>query len=136
MIFVYWMENHESYAQQIRTIYSRMLDRGDQLCTSVFTLSELLVGPVKRDDGRLYEACKAFLTGPNVELVPYTTDTAIRFADIRAKNSVKPPDAIHLACAACSGIDLFITNDQRLRRLTIEGIRFIDGIETTALGIE
>jgi len=36
-----------------------------------------------------------------------------------------PPDAIQLACAALVGVDLFVTNDDRLSRLTVPGIEFL-----------
>ena len=41
---------------------------------------------------------------------------------------VMPPDAIQLACAASVGIDLFITNDDRLSRKNIPGINFITSL--------
>ena len=40
-------------------------------------------------------------------------------------SGIRPPDAIQLACAAQVGVDLFITNDDRLSRLTIPGIQFL-----------
>jgi predicted nucleic acid-binding protein len=40
-------------------------------------------------------------------------------------SSIRPPDAIQLACAAQVGVDLFITNDDRLSRITIPGIEFL-----------
>jgi predicted nucleic acid-binding protein len=37
----------------------------------------------------------------------------------------RPPDAIQLACAAAASVDLFITNDERLRVKHVDGIQFI-----------
>ena len=42
-------------------------------------------------------------------------------------------DAIQLACAAHYGVDLFITNDQHLHKLTIPGIGFIAPLEKVPL---
>jgi predicted nucleic acid-binding protein len=39
------------------------------------------------------------------------------------------PDAIQLACAAAAGIDLFITNDDRLSKFHVQGIHFITGLD-------
>ena len=50
-------------------------------------------------------------------------------ARIRAENRVSPPDAIHLASAAQAGVELFLTNDHRVRGLVIPGIDFIAGMD-------
>jgi hypothetical protein len=50
---------------------------------------------------------------------------------IRAENPVLLADAIHLASAAEARSDLFLTNDQRLQRLNISGIKFIAGLDGT-----
>jgi predicted nucleic acid-binding protein len=42
---------------------------------------------------------------------------------------VAPADAIHLAAAAHSGVNLFLTNDEKLQRLVIPGIDFIAGLD-------
>lgn len=45
MLFIYWIENHPTYAQRIDQILGRMTQRADVLCTSSFTLAEVLTGP-------------------------------------------------------------------------------------------
>ncbi len=47
------------------------------------------------------------------------------YARLRSNRSLRPPDAIQLACAAAAGVDLFITNDSRLHSIQVEGIQFI-----------
>jgi hypothetical protein len=34
-----------------------------------------------------------------------------------------------LVCAAAAGTDLFVTNDDRLSKLVVQGITFVTGIE-------
>jgi predicted nucleic acid-binding protein len=63
-----------------------------------------------------------------VELIPINADTADLYARIRARNRVAPADAIHLAAAAHTGVNLFLTNDEALQRLVIPGIDFIAGL--------
>jgi predicted nucleic acid-binding protein len=48
---------------------------------------------------------------------------------LRATANVSPADAIHLACAASSGVDLFITHDKTLHKLRVNGIQFIAGLD-------
>lgn len=125
MLFAYWLEDHPVYAAEVQQIFERMQRRQDVLCSSVFTLGELLTGPAKRNDDGAASSMKAFFRSSAVEVSPFTVETAERYAHIRAERRVSPSDAIHLACAAQSGVDLFLTNDHHLRGLVIPGIHFI-----------
>lgn len=131
MIFVYLVEDHPIYGAKIQRIYRRMLERGDTLCTSTFTLGEALVGSIKGEDAGLGEKMRTALTSDEVDLLPFGTRTAEIYADLRAKFPVKSPDAIHLASAAEVKADLFLTNDKHLHRLVIPGIHFIAGLDGT-----
>lgn len=134
MLFVYWLEDVEPYSERIASIRQRMADRGDTLCTSVFTLGELLVAPLKRGDSRMEHALHAYFSGADIEVLSFDRAAVQRYASIRASGKVKPADALHLACAAQAGVDLFLTNDAAVRRQIVPGIQFIDGLETTVLG--
>jgi predicted nucleic acid-binding protein len=70
-----------------------------------------------------------FLSGRQVELLPFTAEVADRYSSVRATTPASPADAIHLACAALAGVDLFITHDKKLHRLAIPGIQFITGLD-------
>ncbi len=50
------------------------------------------------------------------------------YARIRRDKTIRSPDAIQLACTASAGVDLFITNDDRLSRKNIPGIHFITSL--------
>ena len=45
MLFVYLVEENPQFHRRVSGIRTRMLDRGDRLCTSVLTLGELLALP-------------------------------------------------------------------------------------------
>lgn len=106
-----------------------MIERHDQLCTSAMTLGEVLVKPVASRDEPLRQRYERLL-GSGVVLVTFDQAAARRYASIRATDpTIKSPDAIQLACAAEANIDLFITNDDRLSRKAIPGVRFISSLE-------
>ena len=42
---------------------------------------------------------------------------------------IRPPDAIQLSCAAAVGVELFITNDASLQKITVPGIHFITSLD-------
>ncbi len=51
----------------------------------------------------------------------------------RQDRSIRPPDAIQLACASAARVDLFITNDERLSRRVVPGIHFIQSLATATI---
>jgi predicted nucleic acid-binding protein len=130
MLFVYWLENHPRYAKRVRHILSKMKERQDQLCTSSFTVGEILVGPYKVGASETTRQIREVFKAPFVEVIPYTIETADLYAGIRAQHGVSPADSIHLACAAQARIDLFLTNDAALVGKVIPGIQFIAGLDS------
>lgn len=130
MLFVYLLEDHPEHAARAAELCEVMDQRGDALCTSVFTIGEILAAPVAAGAPEVAAQIREALRPPRVELLPFTVATAERFARIRAENRVPPADAIHLATAAEAGVDLFLTNDRRLTGLIIPGIQFIAGMDT------
>ncbi len=129
MLFVYLFEAHPEHAGRVEHIYRAMERRRDTLCTSVFTLGEILTGVYKRKALDRVAEARRVLSPPRVELLPFTPETAERYARVRAENRVTPADAIHLASAAEAGVDLFLTNDRRLSCLVIPGINFLAGMD-------
>src|SRR5436189_4514555 len=99
-----------------------MLSRGDQLVTSALTLGELLVKP--REKGEAAVRDHETIIRQIATILPFDAPGASRYAAIRADRTVKAPDAIQLACAAAAGVDLFITNDDRLSKKNIPEVKF------------
>jgi predicted nucleic acid-binding protein len=133
MLFVYWLEDQPHYAKRVRQLLSKMQERQDQLCTSSFAVGEVLVGPYKVGATDTARKIREVFRAPFVEVIPYALETADLYANIRATQGVSPADAIHLACAAQAGIDLFLTNDTALVGKVIPGIQFIAGLDSNVL---
>ncbi|MBB6142122.1 putative nucleic acid-binding protein [Silvibacterium bohemicum] len=129
MVFIYLIEDHPVFAPKVEHIYKRMLERQDTLCTSAFTVGEALIGPMKGKDTELIAKMRALFQSSEVTLLSFDPGIAEMYADLRANCAVKAPDAIHLATAAHARVDLFLTNDKHLQRLTIPGIAFIAGLD-------
>jgi predicted nucleic acid-binding protein len=125
-LFVYLFEGGE-FAPRVKHIRVRMLERGDQLLTSALTLGELLVKP--REAGEAAVRDHDTTIRSIATILPFDVACAPRYAAIRADRSVKAPDAIQLACAANAGVDLFITNDDRLSRKYVPDVKFITSLE-------
>jgi predicted nucleic acid-binding protein len=129
MLFIYLLEDNREFADRVQAIHERIDERGDTICTSVFTVGEVLTGPHKRGNADAAGQIQHLFRNPRYEIQPFTLETAERCAHIRAANAVKPADAIHLATAAQCKANLFLTNDRRLSKLTISGIDFIAGLD-------
>ena len=131
-LFIYLLEDDGERGARVTALRERMMERGDELITSALTLGEVLVRPIEAGDldlARQYE--HAITRGATVE--PFGPGAARVFAEIRADRSIGPPDAIQLACASAAGVNLFITNDDRLSRKTIPGIDFIQPLDRSFL---
>jgi predicted nucleic acid-binding protein len=130
MLFVYWLEDHPVYAKRIKHILSKMEERQDILCTSAFTVGEVLVGPYKTGALSMAKQILTIFESSFIEVIPYTLTTTERYGRIRADHKVSAADAIHLACAAEVRADLFLTNDIALTKKIIPDIQFIVGLNT------
>jgi len=129
MLFIYLLEANPVFGPRVRNLHERMLRRGDILCTSIFTVGEVLTGPRKRNDLAAAGALKKFFGGKEIEILPFTLESADRYSMIRTGARVRQADGIHLATAAAAGVDLFVTNDDELRKLNIPGIRFFADVD-------
>ena len=126
-LFVYLFEGHGEPWERVVALRTRMLERQDELWTSTFTLGEVLVKPIEQQDASLRDRYEDGLTR-TARLVPLDRDVARRYAEIRQNRVIRAPDAIQLACAAQARVDLFVTNDERLSRMSIPGIHFITSL--------
>jgi len=124
MLFIYLLEGNPEFGKRVQQLHAAMIRRGDILCTSVFTVGEVLTGPRKRNDVAGIKGLKEFFGSKEIEILPFSVDAADRYSMIRAEARVSQADGIHLATAAAAGVDLFVTNDGKLRTLSIPGIRF------------
>lgn len=131
-LFIYLIEGSDERARRVAELHGRMRERGDTLFTSALTLGEVLVKPIECGDEELRERFeRAIVAGASV--LPFDTGAARRFAEIRTDRSIRAPDAVQLACAAATGMDLFITNDDRLSRKVVRGIQFIQPLDRAFL---
>jgi predicted nucleic acid-binding protein len=131
-IFIYMFEGLEPNRSRLLEIRRRMIERGDRIVTSAMTLGEVLVKPTKLGQTSLIEQYdRAIRT--TAEVIGFDAQVAWRYATLRATHNIRNADAIQLACAAHSGVDLFITNDVQLHKLDVPGIGFIAPLDKVPL---
>jgi predicted nucleic acid-binding protein len=123
-LFIYLYEGTGAFSNQVVTLRTRMLQRRDQLLTSAMTLGEVLVKPTQAGDLKAVAYYRKLMTTTAV-VIPFDESAAVVYAQLRGDRSLRPPDAIQLACASSAGVDLFVTNDARLHTRQVPGIQFI-----------
>ncbi len=134
MLFIYWLEGNPQFGKKVDAIWSRMQERNDQLLTAALTFGEVLAGAYRRGANQeRVQKVRAELEIAVSKVIPFTSENADLFGRIRGSLSVSSADAIHLACAASAGTDLFLTNDKNLVGKVIPGIQFIAGLDSNIL---
>ena len=129
MLFAYILEGNAEFGPPARAAYEALMRAGDTICTSVFTLGEILVKPKMDKNQAIYSSIRSFMRGGEIELLPFTAETAEEYSSIRAQTKLKAADAIHAASAILAKVDMFVTNDGDIRRQKIPGIRFVVGLD-------
>ncbi|MGA2413284.1 MAG: type II toxin-antitoxin system VapC family toxin [Candidatus Sulfotelmatobacter sp.] len=134
MLFIYWLEGNPQFGKRVGAIWSRMQERNDQLLTAALAFGEVFAGAYRR--GANQERVQKVRAGLEIavsEVIPFTGETADLYGRIRGAMKISSADAIHLACAASAGTDLFLTNDKDLVGKVIPGIQFIAGLDSNIL---
>lgn len=91
---------------------------GDRVVLSDLVRLECRVKPLMTGDRSKLAVFDAFFSRPDMQTVPITTAVFDRATQIRAAHKYKLADSLHLAAAAESGCDRFLTNDGRLSAFT------------------
>ena len=125
MMFIYLLDDHPKFEPQVRKKLERSYDRGDVLLTSYLALGEVMAGAA--GDMTKAEKVRLKIVEMGFSFLPFDGSCAATFAKLRSETKLKAPDAIHLACAAAAGVDMYLTGDAQLlnRSLHVPGIQFI-----------
>ena len=129
MVFAYLLEGNADFGPQARAAYEAITNRGDTICTSVFTVGELLVLPKKKGDHRIISAISGFMQSGDIELLPFTINTAEQYSEVRAASRLKAADAIHVATAKLAQVNFFLTNDKEILGQKMRGIPYFVGLD-------
>lgn len=122
-IFIYAIEDHDGYRDQVRALFKHLYEHNCQIVTSELTYAECLVKPLRENDEtsiKNYE--KNLIDSAAVYMNPVTLNVLRRAAIFRANYATKLPDAIHIATAIETGCTHVVSNDKQLP--AVEGINF------------
>ena len=128
---IYFVEENAAYLDKMRLIV-RIIDETRLVAySSVLTLAEVLVLPLRSGDKRLVHAYREILlAGDDYELVAVTPDIAESAAEIRARYGLGTPDSLHVASAIATHCDAMLTNDRDMTRVRELSILLLDDLVT------
>jgi len=112
---IYFIEEHPVYLPRLEPFF-RAAGHGEfRVVTSLVTLLEVLVQPLRRGRQDLVrEYREILLHSSDLIAMPLTAEIVEDAARIRADYNLRTPDAIQLATVRRSGASWFLTNDADL----------------------
>jgi len=124
---IYFIEEHAKYLEIIRPVFVEIDSGNIEVITSTITLLEVLVHPLRTGNEALAEKYREILLSSEglttFEIFHEVSEMASR---LRAKYSMKTPDAIQIAVGTLYGATKFLTNDPDLRRVSEIKILVLD----------
>jgi predicted nucleic acid-binding protein len=114
---IYFVEEDARFMPLLRPVFERIDTGALPALSSVLTLLEVMVKPLR--DGRPDIALayrEKLTTSRGFALHAIDQASAEKGADIRAEYSFSTPDSIQLATAQVNGATAFVTNDGQLRK--------------------
>ncbi len=121
-ILIYYIEEHPVYFKKVVPFIDRIANNKATGITSYVTLLELLVKPIREKRFDLVDQYRTILTN-HLMMVQLDECVSSKAAELRAKYSIRTPDAIQLASIISRNGDVFITNDERLE--TVKEIKVL-----------
>ncbi len=121
-IWIYAYENDPLFGDAARNLFQRLREGKHELAVSLYLLSELLVAPTRNSNVFALASYRLLFRSREVVMLSYQQAAVQTYVDLRATHRVKAVDALHLATAAYGKVDLFVTEDSKLRGLSVPGI--------------
>ncbi len=112
---IYFIEDHPKYADAVGPFFASLAAGDFQAITSVITLLEVLVHPLRDNNPTLAAQYREILlhTG-GLSIEPLNPDIAEESAQLRAIHGIRTPDAVQLATAVKGSASFILTNDSNL----------------------
>lgn len=118
-VWLYHLEGHAEFGHAASQLL-RAVERGNiEGVVSELTLMEIQVRPLRLDRQGIADQYEVLLDHfPNLVLAPIVRGVLTSAAQLRAKYSLKPPDAIVLATGIHNGATLAVSNDKQWQRVS------------------
>ncbi len=116
---IYYIEENLDYLHLVEELFELIDADAAQGLTSVLTLLEVLVKPMREGKDEISDSYRTILkNSANITIYPIGAAVCETAAELRSKYTwLRTPDAIQIATALEHGGDLMVTNDDRWKRV-------------------
>lgn len=115
---IYFTEENPTYIEVVDPFFKAVGSDELVVITSVVTLLEVLVRPIKDGNLKLAQRYREFLLHSySVTTHFLSQEIAEEAANLRAFHNIRTPDSIQMATAIIGGASFFLTNDTHLPSL-------------------
>ena len=126
--FIYLLEGHGNRGGTAVDLFAAL--RQAVKVTSIVTAVEVLTFCQTPDRADLAAMYRLYLSSAKrIRVLDVNWPIAEKAASLRARYSLRTPDAIQVATAITAGAELFITNDRKLARISEIGVLVFDDWE-------
>jgi predicted nucleic acid-binding protein len=124
---IYFIEKNQRYLNVVRPVFAEIDAGRIEAITSTITLLEVLVQPIKANNSRLAEKYReVLLSSEGLTTYEILHKVSEMSSELRAKYSIKTPDAIQVAISILYGANKFITNDPALKKVSDIDVLVLD----------
>lgn len=118
MPLIYYIEEHPAYLKVVEPFFDA-IERGEfEVVTSVITLLEVLVHPIRDGDKDLAQKYRTLLFDTEgLSTNSINQEIAEEASRLRAFYNIRTPDSIQIATAILGGASYFLTNDVHFQSL-------------------
>jgi predicted nucleic acid-binding protein len=124
---IYFIEENSTYLAVTDAFFEAMFRGEFRVVTSVLSLSEVLVYPLRQNNTILAQEYRDILfNSAGLTTIEVTPNIAEIAAQLRANYTLRTPDAIQMATAINAGASFFLINDARLPSLSGLSVLVLD----------
>jgi predicted nucleic acid-binding protein len=116
--FIYFLTGREPYLTLLLPLFKRVQQGQTRVVVSTVTEAELLVRHYRDDNAEAVERVEDLLSEAGIRVLPVDRRTARGAALLRARHSLRLPDAIIVATAVEAECEAIVGNDGAWRKLT------------------
>lgn len=124
---IYFIEKHDRYLHVLRPLFVE-IDAGNiEAITSTVTLLEVLVQPLRsKNEGLANRYRNILLYSEGLTTFEVLHEVSEMASQLRARYSIKTPDAIQIAVGILYGANRFLTNDPALKKVSDISVLVLD----------
>lgn len=125
--FIYFIEKNPRYLDVVKPIFTEINAGEIEAITSTVTLIEVLVHPFKTKNDKLADKYRDILLhSEGLTTFEILHEVSELSSKLRAKYSIRTPDAIQMAVGILYGASKFLTNDPALKKVSDIGVLVLD----------